>query len=76
MAGAQFVQTLMLTGQFLKGEDDAVQANQVALEGVRSIKVVNAYSLQKDLSNRFAKVRYNSLVNSQLCALQGVQTIN
>lgn len=56
MAGAQFVQTLMLTGQFTRGEDDAVQANQVALEGVRSIKVVNAYSLQKDVCARYSKV--------------------
>lgn len=77
MAGAQFIQTLMLTGQFTKvkyiykcdsltisskhrfyaqGEDDAVQANQIALEGVRSIKVVNAYSLQEDVCTRYSRV--------------------
>ena len=40
----------------MQGEDDAIQANQIALEGVRSIKVVNAYSLQDDVCQRYSKV--------------------
>ena len=40
----------------LQGENDAVEANQIALEGVRSIKVVNAYSLQDDVSRRYSRV--------------------
>ena len=94
MAGAQFVQTLMLTGQFTKvfsvfvylhthacvlkvcltrvqGEDDSVEANQVALEGVRSIKVVNAYSLQQDICARYKKATENS-VSVKIIHIAGV----
>lgn len=39
-----------------QGEDDAVEGTQIALEGVRSIKVVSAYSLQQNVCNRYSKV--------------------
>jgi len=38
-----------------------VQGTQIALEGVRSIKVVSAYSLQQDVCKRYSKVLPSSL---------------
>jgi hypothetical protein len=46
----------VLINYSVQGEDDAVQGTQIALEGVRSIKVVSAYSLQQDVCNRYSKV--------------------
>lgn len=40
----------------LQGGDDALEANQIALEGVRGIKVVSAYSLQGEVLKRYLMV--------------------
>lgn len=71
MSGAQFVQTLMLTGQFNKNDDDVLQANQIVLEGVKSIRIVSAYSLQQSISDRYNKALSNA-VDTKIIHFAGV----
>lgn len=46
---------IRLRSIYLQGGEDAVQANQTALEGVRSIRVVSAYGLQDHICEKYAK---------------------
>jgi hypothetical protein len=41
---------------YLQGGDDAVISNQVALEGVRNIRVISAYGLENHVSLKYAQV--------------------